>query len=105
MYGDNAGLISVKRRETNFIESIVWSRTVPSNTTDWSTTVIELEPGLFQVILEGVISDGPLGDVAIDDVSIGDCRTIRKLFYYSTNLLCICYYSIIYNFLFRNFSP
>lgn len=77
MLGSNAGLLTIKRRETNKIESIIWSRTVPSNTSDWSRTVIELEPGLFQVIIEGVISSGPLGDVAVDDVAIGDCRQIR----------------------------
>ncbi|CAD5112317.1 DgyrCDS1543 [Dimorphilus gyrociliatus] len=76
MFGVQAGLLTIKRRETNKVESIIWSRTVPSDTTEWSRTVVELQPGLFQVVIEGVIADGPLGDVAVDDIRIGDCKTI-----------------------------
>ncbi|CAD5112318.1 DgyrCDS1544 [Dimorphilus gyrociliatus] len=76
MFGVQAGLLTIKRRETNEMESIIWSRTVPSDTTEWSRTVVELQPGLFQVVIEGVIADGPLGDVAVDDIRIGDCKTI-----------------------------
>ncbi|CAD5126600.1 DgyrCDS14688 [Dimorphilus gyrociliatus] len=38
---------------------------------------VTIEPGVFQVIVEGIVSGGKLGDIAIDDVKIGKCSSLE----------------------------
>lgn len=80
MFGTHSGLLTIKRRETNTKEKIVWSRNFQTNYPNWRRTIVEFDPGLFQISLEGVIADGPLGDIAIDDISIGKCKSISNFF-------------------------
>ena len=82
MRGDDIGKLKILRMEPYGASSILWSRQ-GNVEREWNHLSLNLDPGLFQIIIIGHVGPGPYGDIAIDDIAVNTCVSFGMLLSHS----------------------